>query len=300
MSLLRSVVVCAIGLVLTCAGGHSHAAGSSIVRSDNGAPVAEENISKTIMESGLLARLDAKQSLKLYDTTLTAKTPAIVLLSASAEFLTFAVLQGTVESGGMQAEVGQLITWPMDSKEPQRFYYDLGRLMASSSPAIDPSLREDMMAALKDQERAVFWGKLQPATTNIRAPLSPNIEAMRREYVYNSNAMYVRRTAGGDHAVASKEVANNFITALINRDNKTVANLLDPAMFKTEGEHLWMQNRESFAKKLTSSALPAKLKNATLTQQDEHAWAISSGRENYVLEQTDKGSFPFVNKMEAK
>ena len=288
-------------LCAPCALASSQTGAASIVRSDNGKPVAASHINKAVIESGLVARLEPGSSLQLYDVRVTAKVPSAVMLSASSEFLTVAVLKGTIESGKISADAGQLIVWPMDSKTPQRYSYDIGRLLASSSPAIDESLRADMEPVLKQQQRALYWGKLQPANTNVRAPLSPALETVRRKYVFSPSTVEARRAAVGDQAVASRDVADKFLSALAGRDSETVAELLDPTLFHAKGSSAgWMESRAHFARKLTGSSLPGKLKHYTLEKGEKNSWTVLAGGKTYVLEQAGNGTFPFVKKLEAE
>lgn len=298
--LLRTALLTATLLCSTAALAAPHAKGVTLLRSDSGKPVAAKNLGRSVLDSGIVARLPEGASLTLFDISLTAREPSAVMLSASSEFLTAAVLTGSIASGSQQANAGQLLTWPMDSKEPQRFSYDLGRLLASSSPAIDAQLRADMEPVLQAQQRAIFWGKLQPAGANVRAPMSPALESLRREYLFTPAAIEARRAGGGDQAAVSREVAEQFVAALARRDSVTVADLLDPSLFQKNGTEGWMEKRDLFAKNLTSGNLPARLKQSKLEAKGDLQWDVRAGKKTYLLEQSGKsGSFPFVTKLEA-
>lgn len=307
------LMVCAVALISTGVQAKSvkkHSAkpdkiiaapvNSHITRTDNGKAVAVSALNNAAMTTSLIARLGAGETLKFFDTTIKADAPSAVLLTASSDYLSAAVLKGKVTSDSLTAEAGQLISWPMDVKKPQRFHYDIGRLLASSTPAIDDQLRADMEPALRSQQRAIFWGKLQPAAMNMRAPQSPIVEEIRRGYVQSPAAIEARRATAGDEKLTRKEVANKFVAALVSRDSDTVAELLDPALFKAGNPESWMQSRLSFARKLTASSLPSKLKGYALKESGSAKWSVVADGKTFVMEQQSLNAFPFIRKFEAQ
>ncbi|MEJ0062271.1 MAG: hypothetical protein WDO70_03485 [Alphaproteobacteria bacterium] len=137
---LSLVAVC---LAFTLLGPIDASAAPTIKRSDTGSVQKTSKLEDLLCNTNFVVELPAGESLPVFDIPLSAAENAAFHISVSSEAITVAVLSGRVSSGDAAAGVGEALSWPIDSATPRTVRFDVGRLMASSTPAIDqPSAHE--------------------------------------------------------------------------------------------------------------------------------------------------------------
>jgi hypothetical protein len=210
-------------------------------------------------------KLAAGEHITLYGNDYVARAPTLAVSVLSSEFLTVAVLDGTLADAKIVAKAGEALVTPLDGKGTQRFAFDARRLAATLPPQwateVGPSL--DRVAAR--QKRARFWGRLEPVNVNATAPTSPQLEGVRASYLGNDTIVALRREANGNPQTLAALTAKRFAEALAAGDARAVADLIDPKPFTASGATAtaWQAARLDFATKLTTDpALNAAMTSA--------------------------------------
>ncbi len=235
---------------------------TSLVRTDTGRNVAADALDRTLGRSGVFARLEAGESLSFLGLSLTSAADSAVFVSASADFVFAACLEGEIRVGEAEAGPGKLILWQPGGAAPQSFNFDVKRFLATTSISLDAGLQSSLDALVARQKRLMFWGVLQPVNLNVQAVRAPVIEPARRAYLRRPAVIQLRlrhRTMGE----LARGVAAKFVGALRDGDAETVADLLDPTLFVAKGAGIasgsWQSVRRAFAARLAGQNWRARL-----------------------------------------
>lgn len=203
-----------------------------------------------------IVKLAAGEEADAWGTVVTARQPAVLLLSLSSELATVAVLDGVVTQGRLKARPGEALVTPLDSGRTQRLQFDARRLIATLPPewAADAGQPLDIVAARQARQR--YWGLLEPAQVNASAPVPPAMEAVRSSYLSHDAIAVLRREAAGNPQTLASLTAKRFAAALAAHDARTVSALIDPKPFTDTGASsvAWQSARDAFAMRLTADA----------------------------------------------
>ncbi len=219
-------------------------------------------------QGGVIAYLSKGDSLDIYGFEMTAQEDSAIYLSISSEFISAACLKGAfvAEGDNDPAIPGEVYVHAYSADKTSAYEFDIERFLGSSSIAINPEVKDSLKSAMISQNFKKFWGFLQVSGTNAQAPISPDIEAKRRDYLLKKAVIDIRQTAQGDAEAMARISAERFLTFLAQRDDKAVAALLHPGLFSKKGRtpSEWLSLREEFAYDITQSALALKVKSASL------------------------------------
>ena len=204
-------------------------AAPSAFRASDGAEAPAETMEAALAEDSLVIILGGGEAISLFGLEARATAPTRLFVTLSSEFLTAAVASGRIEaSSGQQARAGDALVLQIDGGVVSRRAFDAERLAASNSPGAAALLAADLNTLTDRQRRLHFWGYYEPTGVNAAAPSSPALEALRRSYLDPS--IIARQRHAAPEARLSL-AANDFLAALRNGDQVSVAAMLDPAPF---------------------------------------------------------------------
>lgn len=258
-----------------------------------------------LTQSSLLVRLVAGESFSILDISVQSVEPSLVVLSASSASISAAVLSGVITSASTKAGAGQLLAWNIDSNTaPEVSMFDISRLLASSTLAQNSEIQAELQPAIEQQQKDIYWGRLEPIGANLQAPLPPVVEAGRRDMLLTPTLIELRRAAAGKPDSLSKLVAEKFLVALRQGDISQVSELLSPALFSEGGANGpgWQELRLRFARQLVRGRLPAAMRSASLEPVTLGQWrAVTPHAKSYLLTQSAAAeTFPFIESLKAE
>lgn len=229
------------------------------------------DIGQALARGAVLARLEAGDAFDLLGGTIAAREAATVYLAASSEFVSAAVLRGTVSVDGRQGEAGHVFVRPVAGARTERFSFDVRAFEAATPAALNEAEHGELEALRARQDRRIFWGGLERTGFDAQSPTGDAmLEAVRRDYLLRPAVMEVRRSAQGDAQQLARETAARFVSGLAARDEATVEALLSPLLFAEggRGQAQWLEARRRFAGDLVRGGLPAVLARATVGDGD--------------------------------
>lgn len=270
-------------------------------RTDNGAAVDPAMLAPALVASSVDARLGAGASLAAWGVSLRAGQPARVLLSASSELVTAAVTDGAVEADGVgPVGAGEAVLLIIATGEQRRVSYDAARLAASLPASVRQELQPALERVAAGQARRRWWGWYEPLGLNARAPVAPDLEALRRQYLLDPTVVEVRREARGSLPRQRSLAAERFVAALSGGDAAAVAGLLDPTPF-LQGGRGWTATRAGYANRLALSPLAGELAGATVAADAAPGrFTVTSGAGTWLLTTADRDNMTFVTGIEAR
>ena len=198
-------------------------------------------------------RLDRGERLDLHGVTFTAQEPSIVYVALSSEYISAAVLDGSIAVGsGRGAGPGRVLVTPIDSSSTERFLFDARQLRRSLGGQVDADVARSLSALGRRQSRQRFFGLLEPVGINAGSPAPSGMEGLRQAYLNEPAVVELRRAAGGSRPRLAELTAGRFLTALAAGDVATVSALIDPAPFSevTIEREVWTEARRTFAQRL--------------------------------------------------
>lgn len=270
-------------------------------RTDNGATVDPGSLGPALVASSVDARLEAGASLAAWGVTVRAGQPARVLLSASSELVTAAVTEGAVQADGVGAVgAGEAVLLIIATGEQRRVSYDAARLAASLPASVRGELQPSLEQVAAGQARRRWWGWYEPLGLNARAPVAPDLEALRRQYLLDPTVVGIRQEARGSLPRQRSLAAERFVAALSGGDAAAVASLLDPTPF-LQGGRGWTATRAGYAQRLASSPLAGQLAGATVaTDVAPGRFTVTSEAGTWLLTTADRDNMTFVTGIEAQ
>jgi hypothetical protein len=203
-----------------------------------------------------LVKLGAGEEARAWGTTVKASSPSLLLLLLSSELATVAVLDGSVVQGGQVGKAGDALVTPLEGRKTQRLQFDARRLAATLPPEWMLDTKAPLEAIAAKQQRKRYWGLLEPVNLNASAPISPAMEAVRSGYLNNEPIAMLRRESQGNPQQLAQLTAKRFAAAMVARDARTIAALIDPKPFTDTGTTAaaWQAARERFAQRLASDS----------------------------------------------
>lgn len=291
-------------LFATMLSGIPYATAASFVRSNNGATIESTYLETALSQGGVIAYLPAHEKLDIYGFEMQAEEDSTIYLSVSSEFISAACLGGdfTVEGSNDSVKIGEVYVHSYSGNHSNSYEFDIERFLGSSSLSINADIRDNLSLKMNSQRQKKFWGLLQASNTNAQAPISPNLEAHRRDYLLLPEIIDLRTEAKGDAEKMARLSAEHFIAAMTNRDNQTIASLLHPAMFNKNGRTPveWLSLRKRFAYELANSNLPNKIQGATIEEgsmKDGYQIFLKNG-EIYHLQTEPMDAMVFVKSIQ--
>ncbi len=277
--------------------------GVTFKRTDDQREIAYEDLEDVLPTSSVVAKLAAQKEMGFFDVRVTAAADSTVFLSLSSEYLMAACLEGAISAGPVSAGPGQVVVWRATSGAPATFDFDVDRFLATTSLAIDPKTRSALERVSQAQKRLMFWGLLQPGSVNVRSPVSPVVEGMRRAYLLAPTVIHLRREAGEDTAKLARLVAQRFLTGIVEREPEPVESLLSPNLFQGRDQALdpesWRMLRSEFAAALIRDRLPQLLAGFMIEASgEEMRWLVRTPRETYRLRLEQLDDMVFVEALE--
>lgn len=214
-----------------------------------------------------LVIMTAGEQRELFGTSYRAVEPARAVVVLSSEMVTAAVLEGTLEQGGITAQAGEALVTPIESNRTRRYGFDARRLAVSLPPQWAAEAGAPLARLAERQRRRAFWGLIEPVGVNATAPVAPEAEAFRSSYLANDTVLALRREAGGDRRQLATLTVQRFTSALAAGDAGTIANLIDPLPFTRASEDpaVWLPARRRFATELAADRTLADALAAGIT-----------------------------------
>lgn len=302
-ALRRAALGAALALTSSLWGLGSADASPSVLRTDNRAAVPARDIERTLSQAGLLATLARGDRLELFDAAIEAGSDSKVFLALSSEYLAAACLTGRISAGGETAEAGEVIIWHAGSQQVEVATFDVEQFLATTLLADDPNIRAALEAVAAKQRSQKFWGVLRADRRNVRAPVVPTLEEVRRSYLLEPEVVKVRREAGGDSDKLARLVAEYFLASLAKKEAEPVEALISPLLFQDEdrafSRESWQELRGRFAKTLVGGGLPDKLAGFQLQDTADRTTLLVSARKVvYQLDLVEIDGMLFVQGLE--
>lgn len=248
------------------------------------------------MEQRQLVIMTAGEQRELFGTSYRAVEPARAIVVLSSEMVTAAVLEGTLEQGGITAQAGEALVTPIESSRTRRYGFDARRLAASLPPQWAGEAEAPLTMLTERQRRRAFWGLIEPVGVNATAPVAPEAEAFRSAYLANATVLALRRKAGGDRQQLAALTVQRFTAALAAGDAGTIADLIDPLPFTQASADpaVWLPARRSFAAGLAADRALADALAAGITaagDSADNAIFEAGGTFRIALVQRDRALF---------
>ncbi|MEM6811815.1 MAG: hypothetical protein AAF549_05040 [Pseudomonadota bacterium] len=227
----------------------SAASAASFIRSDTGSSFDPQNFHHEITQTGAIGYFEDGEIFSFHDFEIKALQSTVVYFSQSSEFFSSAVLKGKIQdtTNRKKAKTGDILTFNLNQQIVQKFQFDIERFLGSSSLIIDENIRKTLSKKSRKQSRQKYFGTLRPAGVNAQAPISPAIEATKRDYLLNDAVTTIKQNPCESW---EKAVKTTYQKALKEKDFQTIGSLLHP---KTFVEQDTAQYRETFAKKYFGS-----------------------------------------------
>lgn len=258
-----------VWLAALCVGAFTAPANAAeLLRTETSAPVDATELSMALSRGTVIARLDQGEVLASMAGEVSALEPASLYLAASSEFMSVAVVRGSIMLDGQAGQTGDVFVRSIAGSRLERFAFDTSAFRAATPTA---ALTAEDIASLDavqaEQERRIYWGGLERTGFDAQAPSGdPMMEAVRRDYLLRPAVMEVRAAAQGDPERLGREAADRFVSGLAARDTAAVEALLSPTLF-TDGDRRqveWLNDRSNFARDLVAGDMPTTLSGAAL------------------------------------
>ncbi len=204
-----------------------------------------------------IVRLERGERLDLHGVAFTAREPSTVYLALSSEYISAAVLAGSLAAkSGRGAGPGHVLVTPIDGSRTERFLFDARQLRRTLGGEVDANVAQSLAAIEQRQSRLRFFGLLEPVGINASAPAPHGMEGLRQAYLNEPEVVRLRRSAAGSRPRLAQLTAERFVAAISAGDAATVSALLDPAPFTevTVEREVWMEARRAFAWHLVEDA----------------------------------------------
>lgn len=296
---MRRVFTCGLAAILM--GSFAVAAHArSIVRSDTGAPVAASAVEATLRTTSLVVRLGQGERIAAFGLEAEATSPAIVLVTLSSGFVVAAVLKGQAVSAAKETvPAGKMIALQIGpDAQPRVEVFHAGQfLLAPPRHGFAASDAGELQKVAIEQDESIFWGRLKRSSLNVQSPLPPIVEAVRRDYLNEPTVVRVRQVAGSSSDRLALEVAEQFVSALAQRDVDAVRALMLPSLFLKQApgpEGNWLYRRHVLASTLVTGGLPSSVRGAKVGVEKDGrviATAPSGKRWEVVLSPLDSSVF---------
>lgn len=240
-----------------------------------------------------LVELDAGADLQLHSVQYHTKERTVALASTSSEFISVAVIEGTLTQDHKTARAGEVLVTPIDGGQTRRFVFDAARLTATLAPAMLAKVEGLLGDIARRQERKRFWGLLEPVNLNAAAPVSADLEAVRQTYLGTSTVIDLRSRASGDPVRLAQLTAERFVAAAAQGDARAVADLIDPQPFTATNADpaSWQAARLAFAGKVAADpALKTAFANPPVAVPEDQT-AFDAGAYRLHLVPRDRAMF---------
>lgn len=273
-------------------------------RTDTGQAVPADRLEAVLPETGVAAKMDDGTRLNVFGIELVAQGETQTFLAMSSQSFVAASLLGQVASGTEAAEPGQVLIFDLDSSEPETFYFDVERFLATSPLAQDAMVRASLESVAASHERLKFWGLIRTVGLNARAPVSPSIEEIRRSYLLAPTVVRLRSQAAGDEDRLAGLVAAEFARGVASKELEPVKSLLSPELFQSESRpydrNTWQILRARFAEAMLDGPLPQDLAASRVEAigGDSKLFRIVGGQRTYTLSVIRLDGMVFVEGLE--
>jgi hypothetical protein len=266
-----------------------------------GSSVGSAGSESALVDGPMLVRLDAGEAWVVFGSKVHAVAASELHVSASSEFISFAILSGQARVGDSALlRPGQTALVVIATGAIEVFAFDAERLAASAPPVTAERIGLALAPIIAAQRRARFWGLYEQIGLNARASSAPAVEALRRTYLLDREVIGARLGAKGNQEVRALAVAQRFLSALQTGDVAAAAALMDPAPFAAAGDG-WRGTRTTFARNLASASLAAELRAAILEPiSGERAFRVAGAARPWILSTVERSGATFVAALEQR
>jgi hypothetical protein len=270
---------------------------------------ADGNADTLLEQRALKLQIAPRETRSMLGHSYTAIRPSIVQLTITSEHILAAILAGSVRvDQDRPANAGTVILLSLDGQKPQRFLFDAARYRQSVSLEGDAEADAALGRLERRQSRARFFGLIEPVGANAAAPISPQAEAMRQDYLGEATILELRRLAKGNRAQLRRITAERFASSIALGDTSAVASLIDPAPFAQASldPAIWKQARMQFATQLTNdTAFRVRFKSSLdstgvqMNTSQGDAEVGAPGPTRFVIRLVDRDRAAFISSLEA-
>lgn len=284
---------CWLAFALAAAGAGA-AEAQTLRRAEDGA-AASGSVEDALRAGSLLVALAPGESLTAFGFTFEAKAQTSAHVSASSEYVTFAVLSGQVRSGRARARAGRAIVGGLASGQARSYAFDLARLVGTAPPAVAEEIAQAAAPAMRRRRWLDFIGYYEPVGVNTAAPSAAALEPVRRTLLLEPEVLALRRNTPPEEQRGA--VAARFTDRLAARDAAAVASLIDPAPFISVGRD-WAEARAAFAQELVSADGVGALEGERTVTEEGDAMVVASSSARLRLGLIEREGFTFVESVE--
>ncbi len=234
-----------------------------------------------VVNEPALVRAASAVSVDFFDRQVWIDGGGKAIFGVSPDTLYAFVVDGRAQSGGVEAEPGQVLLWTPAGVTPECYHVDIRYLRSSMDVVGLPELDEKLAALESEQADQIWWGALQPTGVNAVAATPPQINEQRKRYLQNPEVVALRFDPDGPAALPAR-VAAMFVEALRDGDGDRVAKLMSPKL-GVEDAASDTVSRRTIASALAARDWSGVGPEALSPTDDPLAWTVQSGAAAYDL-----------------
>lgn len=214
---------------------------SSVVRTrGDAAPVEWDRLDATALDEPVLVTADGPVAVPFFGRTVWMDAGTTAFFGASPDTLYVACLDGRVADAtalgvtgetrpAVEASAGRLLLWTPADPAPRSHAFDATYLRGSVDLVDAPNAEAALADLERQQERRIWWGRLQPTGVNAVASTPAAQNAQRAAYLQNADVVGLRFNPADPDTLAQR-VANAFVAALRDGDGDRAARLMSPRL----------------------------------------------------------------------
>lgn len=234
-----------------------------------------------VIDEPALVRASSAVAVDFFDRQVWVDGEGEAIFGVSPDTIYAFCVAGRVQSGGVEAEPGQVLLWTPAGVTPERYHVDVRHLRTSMEVVGLPALDETLAALEAEQADQIWWGALQPTGVNAVAATTPEVNEQRKRYLQDAEVVALRFDPEGPEALPGR-VAAMFVESLRAGDGDRVAKLMSPKL-GVEDAGSDTVSRRTVANALAARDWSSVGPEALSPTDDPLAWTVSSGESAYDL-----------------
>jgi len=234
-----------------------------------------------VIDEPALVRASSAVAVDFFDRQVWVDGGGEAIFGVSPDTIYAFCVDGRVQSGGVEAEPGQVLLWTPAGVTPERYHVDIRYLRSSMDVVGLPAIDEKLAALEAKQVDQIWWGALQPTGVNAVAATTPEMNQQRKRYLQNPEVVALRFDPAGPAALPDR-VAAMFVEALRDGDGDRVAKLMSPKL-GVEDAASDTVSRRTIANALAARDWSSVGPEALSPTDNPLAWTVESGASAYDL-----------------
>lgn len=234
-----------------------------------------------VIDEPALVRASSAVAVDFFDRQVWVDGGGEAIFGVSPDTIYTFCVDGRVQSGGVEAQPGQVLLWTPAGVTPERYHVDIRYLRSSMDVVGLPVLDEKLAALEAKQADKIWWGALQPTGVNAVAATPPELNEQRKRYLQDAEVVALRFDPEGPEALPAR-VAAMFVAALRDGDGDRVAKLMSPKL-GVEDTASDTVSRRTIANALAARDWSGVGPEALSPTDDPLAWTVQRGEAAYDL-----------------